>query len=192
MTGCGGDQGEGSGTAKPGGPGHDSPQAAFSGILQYFQNGEIDGAMLQWLAPDVRAPMVFQLWMGMKIKASNQENLVNDFLAIKEKHAIPDMNKFTEGVDAEALSEPTKLKALAEKVLAGKDLPALLDDIVPFLKKIGNYPMKIGKKPVKVEKVTVLGENEDKARGTVVFEDDSKDRVEFVKVDGKWFVVPMK
>ena len=99
-----------------------TPKEAFAGLVKYYEEGKVKGAMLQWLAPEFRAPMVLDLYMGLKMAAVDDQDLRPDFIAVKKKHGIPDLSDFTRDMKPEDLSDIDKMKALAKKVLVSYPL----------------------------------------------------------------------
>lgn len=164
-----------------------SPRECFENFKQYPAEGRVAGAMLGWIAPDLRPGMVLGLYMGLKYDAMENEQLKMELETFHIENKVPDIAEFTEGMSDQDLADAAKLDAVAKKMFEGKNLAAITDMLLAIAGNHGDGPKKPDKAPATLTKVEIAG---DEAVGVVEYDDGSTEEARFVKVGGRWFIIP--
>jgi hypothetical protein len=169
--------------------GAESPEKVIEGLKKVMWEDKDLVGTLDYIVPEDRAMMVFgvDMFMGFiffGMKEEKKKEAEEELGALHKKHNIPQKE---EGKEEEPL-DPTdteKLKAAAKEHYKNTDVKAYFKDILAFMKKYSDKEQKMGKKGATLKDVKIEG---DKATATLEFEDGSNRVVEFLEIDGRWFI----
>jgi hypothetical protein len=169
--------------------GADSPEGVIDGLKKIMWQDEDMVGTLDFVVPGDRPLMVFgvDMFMGfifMGMDEQKKAEAEKELEAIHKKHNIPEKK---EGEDEEPLDprDQEKLIAFARELYKDTDLKAYFKDILDFMKKHSDKKQKVGAKGTALKDVKAEG---DKATGTLEFEDGTSKDVEFLKIEGRWYI----
>jgi hypothetical protein len=172
--------------------GFDSPKALVDDMIETQKKGDIGiGELAKYLPPAKRKEMAFTMLLmagmmtGFERDEKKKAEMEKGVKELRERFKIPEK---VEGVDESKLEEimqdEKKMAEVAPKFF--KDV-----DAIAFLKAFSEYQAKYadGKKDgsPKVTDVKNIKIEGDKATGIMILENGKEDKVEFVKVDGRWY-----
>jgi hypothetical protein len=192
VAGCGGGkEGGGSDSAKGGAPavkkeGFDSPKALVTEMMELQKKTDNIDDFLVFFSPDQRKNMAFQMYIvaGMMVSMGNAGNKEENQKTLKDIQARYKIPEKIEGADG-ALQDKAKAEELANKVFKDVDNLAFLKDI---FKLMAVFDKSTAKMP-KVKEVKDYKEEGEKASAKMIMEGDDEKDINFVKVNGRWFMV---
>lgn len=203
VVGCGdkatenGGEGDGGGEAKPAEAkdGFDSPKAVVDAMMKLQKEKENPTLMdaMVFMAPPMRQKMAFSMFfMGGMMSGFEQDEkkkaeMEKAFQDILSKHKVPEkVEGLEEGKMQEVMEDEKKLAEVAGKLFKDTDVLAFLEDMSEWQAKYtdekgqdGMGPKITGVKDIKIEG--------DKATGVMEQEGGKTEKMQFVKIDGRWY-----
>ncbi len=152
-----------------------SPEEVYAKAKAINEN-KTWGGMIDIIAPADRENMVFGMLFGAGFLTMANEEAKTEYEALTKKHGLDKLEE--EGKDVK-LSDKAAVEAFAKKMLAGKDLRAIMQDIGDFMAK---YSDDFGKED-EFKEMKDLKIDGNTATAMV----DGKER-KFKQVDGAWYM----